>query len=69
MVCAFVNMVGSYTGGLIFGWAYIWNALSDSNMVVLCMAGVLIFGGGGEGEGCYSRPEIKIPGTGSLLSK
>ncbi len=28
MVCAFVNMVGLYTGGLIFGWAYIWNDVS-----------------------------------------
>ena len=22
MVCTFVNMMGLYTGGLIFGWAY-----------------------------------------------
>ncbi len=45
MVCASVNMVGLYSGGLIFGWAYIWNALSDSNMVSLWTDGGLIFGG------------------------
>ncbi len=42
---AFVNMVGLYTGGLIFVWAYIWNALSITNMVGLCM-GDLYWGGG-----------------------
>ncbi len=41
MVCAFVNMMGLDTGGLIFGWAYIWNSLSVSKH------GRLIFGGGG----------------------
>ncbi len=45
MVCALVNMMGLYTGRLIFGWAYIWNAVSVSNMVGLCTGG-LIFGGG-----------------------
>ena len=39
MVCAFVKMMGLYTGGLIFGWVYIWNAVSISNMVGLCTEG------------------------------
>ncbi len=46
MVCAFVNMMGLYTGGLIFGWAYIWNAVSVSNMVAYARGGAYIRGGG-----------------------
>ena len=49
MVCAFVNMMGLYTGGLIFGWAYIWNAVSVSNMVGLCAGGGGLYWGGGGG--------------------
>ena len=43
MVCAFVNMMG----GLIHGWAYIWNAVSISNIVGLCTERGLYSGGGG----------------------
>ncbi len=51
MVCAFVNMMGLYTSdGLIFGWAYIWNAVSVSNMVGLCTGEAYVGGGG-----AYSR--------------
>ncbi len=41
-----MNMVGLYMGGLIFVWAYIWNALGVTNMVGLCMGGTYIGGGG-----------------------
>ena len=44
-------MMGLYTSGLIFEWAYIWNALSVSTMVGLC-TGVKNGGGGGW---AYSR--------------
>ncbi len=51
MVCAFVNMVGLYTGGLIFRWAYIWNGVSGSKYRELMhgwgateVYGILVFG-------------------------
>ena len=45
LLIAFVNMMGLYTSGLIFEWAYIWNALSVSTMVGLCTG---VKNGGGE---------------------
>ncbi len=47
-----MNCVCEY-GEVILEWAYIWNALSVSNMVGLRTGARN--GGGGEGGGAYSR--------------
>ena len=39
--------VGLYSGGLIFGWAYIWNEESISICGGLIFGGAYIRGGGG----------------------